>query len=312
MTMRNSVSRLAAFVPFSIFTLLSASPAAAAPPPEPYVLVSTDASIYKFDLQGNSLGRLIEPGDPGEAAPQHMAVGSDGNLYVANFRGGLQVYDLQTGDHVRTVRTGRELVNAAYMTIRDDVLIVSTFGTDRVLRYDLNNNDALLPDLFPAANVRDPHHILWLDNGEMLASMGTQVSRFAADGSYLGAFTTENISTATSKVILGDSLIVNNFGGTTQRYDLATGAYQGVFNLDQKGDEGGDGVITLPDGTVILAFNTSKTVRWYDADGNFLKVFGSKAEMNFEGPNGILYVVPAAPTAGLMGMGLLLVSRRRR
>ncbi|MFT5423194.1 MAG: WD40 repeat protein [Phycisphaerales bacterium] len=234
------------------------------------MLVSTDSSIYKFDLEKNSLGRLVSPGDPGNAGPQHMSIGSDGNLYVANFRGGLQVYDLQTGDHVRTIQTGPELVQAAFMTIRDDVLIVSTFGTDRVLRYDLNNNDTLMSDLLPKANVRNPHHILWLDNGEILASMGTQVSRFAADGTYLGAFTIQNIATATSNIIVGDSLVVNNFGGSTQRYNLATGAYLGEFNLDGKGD----GAITLADGSVLLAYNTSQFVRWYDADGNFIKLFG--------------------------------------
>ena len=279
---------------------------------EPYLLVSTDSSIWKFDLAGNSLGRLVEANAPGLEQPQHMAVDDNGNLYVVNWRGGIEVFSLADGSHLRTVNTGAELANGAHVVIRDNRLIVGSFGTDRILQYDLSDNDRLLDDFISSGgrNFQDPHGITWLENGEMLIAFRNQVGRYSADGQFLETFNNTGIVQGTDMEILGSDLLVSNFNGPTQRYDLATGASLGIFNEDGRGS-GGDGIHVMTDNSVLLAFNQSQSIRWYDEAGNFLGLFANRMELEQERPNGLL-LIPSPGGLAVLTLGGVWCTRRRR
>ena len=280
---------------------------------DPFVLVSTQGSIYKFDLEGNSLGVAVDASEFGMNQPQHMAIGPDGHLYVAQWQGGIEVYDLETGSHVRTVaRQGvGGATNNAHLTIRGDTLMVGSFGSDRVLQYDLSDNDRQIEDFAPpGTNLVDPHGMSFLDNGDVLVMTLDRVSRYSAEGDFLGVFSFTGIAQGTDSEVYGDRLIVSNFNGPTQQFDLATGQSLGLFNLDGRG-AGGDGVAVMPDGSVLLAFNTTGIVRRYDASGNLIGGFANRLELESSGPNGIL-VVPAPGALTPVACLLLAAARRRR
>jgi len=239
-----------------------------------------------------------------------MAIGGDGNLYVANYYSHkVEVFGLD-GTHVRTVNSGAEMLNPAWMTIQGDTLIVSSSESDRVLRYDLSDNDRLLDDLVtPYDGFDGPHGIHWKDNGEMLVSTNNGIDRFAADGSYIDRFASEGLVRPTGILDAGDRYIVGDYSGRATQIDKVSGESLGL--LDETG-AGSDGVFRLPTGEILVAFNLSKQVRWYSADGSPLGNFASRSELKYEGPNAILMVPSPQSGAVLLGGAMLMGRRRRR
>jgi len=294
--------------------LVSAAHAAAQ---GPFVLVSDQLAIRKYSVEGVYLGDFLAADSPYAQQPQHMDIGPDGNLYMANYGGGVEVFSLQ-GEHVRTVQTGSELRQPAFLTFHNDTLVVSSLGTRRVLQYDTLDNDALLPDLVTLpSNLRAPHTVLFRDNGEMLVTVTgnpQQLARFDADGNYLDAFATDAMRRPVQIAATddGERLLVSNFnpGGGIETFDAETGEHLGAFATDSQ--QRSDGIHLLPDGSVLVAYHFAQTISRYAQDGTPLGVFADASE-SLDRPNGIFYVVPAPGAAGTLALGLgSLAGRRRR
>lgn len=299
--------------PSAVLCLLFAAQAAAQ---GPFVLISDQQAIRKYSVDGEYLGDFLAPDSPWSQQPQHMDIGPDGNLYVANYVGGVEIFSLN-GQHIRSVQTGDELRNPAFLTFHNDNLVVSTIGTHRVLQYDVMHDDATLPDLVSLpSNLRSPHTVLFRDNGEMLVTVGgspQQLARFDSDGNYIDAFATDAMRRPLQIVPTDDGsrLLVSNFnrGGGIETYDAQTGDYLGAFAIDSQ--KRSDGIHMLPDGSVLVAYHFAQTVSRYAQDGTPLGVFADASE-SLDRPNGIYYVVPAPGTAAALLLGLVPAIRHRR
>lgn len=280
---------------------------------EPFVLVSTNTEIHKFSLTGQSLGVWVPGSSEHLAMPQHMAMGPDGNIYVANFGGGVEVFDV-SGAHVRSLPDVPGMTQPAWLGFRGDTLLVSAIGSARVLAFDVLQGDAQLPDPFTIPGELSRPHAILFDEDEALVSLfpGT-VARFGADGQHVENFLTTSLVRPLTILRSADEsrLIVSDFNGRVQSFDAQTGEHLGRFTSDV-GGAGSDGMTYLPNGNVLIAFFSSRFVKEYTPDGDLVGIWGD-ASWATQGPNDVFVVLPApAGVAALAPLAGILLARRRR
>jgi outer membrane protein assembly factor BamB len=280
---------------------------------EPFVLVSDNNAIHRFSLSGERLSTFATYTGPNRN-PQHMAVGPDNHIYVADFFGSIDVYTME-GALVRTMNTGPELDQPAFLTFLDDALVVSSLNTNRVLRYDVSNNDTRLEDLVtPTPELTRPHSIHVTAAGDyLIASSTNTIERFSSAGEHLGTFADQNLARPLTILSAdnGNTILVTNFQGPVSEFDAHTGEYLGRFTSDSPApNPATDGAATLPDGSILIASHYQRTIRRYTQEGTLIDTFADPSEI-FR-PNGILVVVPTPATITFLAPLTLFAAHRRR
>ncbi len=296
--------RLAAFVAVAVAVVAAA--VALAPPParagdgETFVLITTNqGGVLRFGLDGAPQGVFAPPGGP-IALPQGIALGPDGRIYVTNFGGGVELFE-PDGTHVRRIDSGAEMVQPTWAGFRDGILVVSSAGNHRLLRYDLANGDRLLDDLVTgqdAAALNRPQTVRWSPDGTFVVSnLDDRILRFAADGTALGDAAAGTPLARPLGMLYredGSELLVANYdGGPVWIWDVepdGTLTPDRALNATQAGQRS-DGIARLPGGNLLVAYFGSNRIVEYLPDGTFVQVFADAAK-GIGGPNQILVVPP--------------------
>jgi len=206
-------------------------------------------------------GSFIEVFADGEELdnPIGMAIGPDGNLYVATGDiGNVLRYDIRTGDFIdEFIETGSGgLLRARGMTLGPDGdFYVSSGGSDQVLQYNGGNGDFVR--VFAESEDLD----------------GPIAVEFGPDGDLYVA------SALTNRVL---------------RFDGDTGEYVGIFAFGN-GLLNPTGLAFDREGNLLVGNAVRHTVMMFNPVGQFVRVFAEHQSLNVPigvtfGPDGQLYV----------------------
>ena len=222
-------------------------------------------SVERYDCDtGQFLGNFVAPGSGGLGDAQGIAFGSDGNLYVSsNASNNVLRFDGETGDFIDVFATVSGTTFPAEINFRGDYLYLSNFAfgnSGRVSRFDALTGN-FVDHFVTGASGADG--TAWDSNGDL----------------YVSAFGTNS---------------VKKYDGDTGNFieDFVTPGLGGLASpLDN---------LFLPDGTFLVSSFSNRTVKHYDANGNFLGdaitgLNGGPQGLEI-GPDGFLY-------AGDFGLG---------
>lgn len=279
---------------------------------EPYYFVSCGPTrtIRQYDVDGTYLRDLVPNGPDAPNAPQYMAVGPDGHLYVAAWFGhDIRKYDLETGEFLGVVASGPDIVNPAYLCFhKNGELIVSSNMASRVLRIDPETGD-VLGDLVEPGHFNGPHVVLFDDHGHILVSdsRGNKIVRFdAEDGSYIDDLVTDGLNQPLGMAFTYEEpkrsrILVGNWNsGIVRAYGVETGELLRTLLQDPAG-RNPDGLVYHTDGSLLVCNWGSNQVRRYNGlTGEFIEVFGGDGD-GMRGPNYALYVDPDQPRLWIQG-----------
>jgi DNA-binding beta-propeller fold protein YncE len=256
---------------------------------------NSNGRIIRYDFATGTLTTLVEPGSGGLFAPHALAIGPDGNLYVANNHPGsdeILRFDAMTGDFLNVFAQG--------LTIPQDLafgpdgnLYVSNGGSSTISRFD-GTTGAAMGDFVGS------------ESGGLSVPTGID---FGPDGHLYVA------SAATGSVLRYDSgnggfidtFVAAGSGGLSWPADLTFGP-DGNLYVDSRSQ------VTIPGGTAgeILRFNGQT--------GEFIDSFVGPGSGGLGLPRGGLAfvetsaVVPEASSivAWLLGLGTLALIAARQ
>ncbi|MEZ6098270.1 MAG: dockerin type I domain-containing protein [Pirellulaceae bacterium] len=229
--------------------------------------------VLKFDENtGNYLGDLIGPDNPESASslndPSGMVLGPDDNLFIASrATGQVLKFNVQTGQYLGEFAMGINGPSGLFVDTASGQLLVSEFGNfdaETIQRYNL----------------------------ETRAHEGT----FGTGTGIVGR--TDMVEGPDGKLYVGSF-----FDGRTLRFDLATGAPDGINPADPTatfagpvdGFVGTNGFVFKPDGTLLAVGLFTSNIFAFDSGGNSLGEF-------IPGTSGLFFPVDmiTAPDGNLM------------
>ena len=229
------------------------------------------------------------------------------DLLITSFSGSrVERYDAETGQYLGPFipQSSGGLSSAAGIAVGpDDNLYVTSWGGNEILCFD-GESGAFLSRFASQDGLFRPNNIVFNDGffyvTQTAAGPNGFVRRYDAQ---TGAFTDFlDVAFGDGLAIDGDSILVSNFGGGVERFDLATGAFVETFIPEGTGGLANPTAILLLDDRQILvsSFGTD-SVKRFDSQGNFVDDVITdlfQPEGLGLGPDGNLY-------AGSFGSGIV-------
>lgn len=287
---------------------------------EPYFIAAERDSVVKYDLEGNYIGTLIEPGGDLTGASQ-MAVGPGGQtLYVGTFSaaGNVSMFDAKTGEFLGRLDDGGPLQAPSVISFsHKGTMLVSDFNGGEVYEYDLETNTRL-GSFFDSDKLVNPHEVLQFDGGYLVSDYGAQrVFKFNQDGSFDRLFLTANahgISRPLDMILSDDGsrlYVSNNGSQSVTVYDTTTRELVQTLGGPGGGMQFTEGLAWHPDGSLIVAnAGGGNIMKWDVGTGELLGLFGPRDGQERGATD--VQLVPTPASASLLGLGGLLATRRRR
>ncbi|GAB5496215.1 MAG: hypothetical protein Phyf2KO_12950 [Phycisphaerales bacterium] len=223
----------------------------------------SNVSIFNANT-GEYLGNLDDNGPL--QAPSVISYTHKGNLLVSDFTGGkVYEYDIETNERLGSFFRGGALINPHEVLQVDSGFLVSDYGQNRVLRYDLDGNFDEVVLSSPADGISRPLDMLLSDDG----------SKLYVSNNGSGRVTVYDTATNDLLQIIGQrqltfpeglawapdgSLVVSNAGGgTVLRFDVNTGELLDTFEQIPGVTQGTTDVLVIPtpgvvSGALILPF----------------------------------------------------------
>lgn len=267
--------------------------------------VSDFVSVLRYDpVTGMPADGSVVPGSGGLVNAQGIAVGPDGNLYVASF-GSRQIlrYSGSTGGFLDVfVPAGSGGMGAPNDVTfgPDGNLYVADgfFGTNSVLRFDGRTGTFI--DVFASGGgLRQPHRLTFGPDGNLFVGNATtsEVLRFdgrtgapePAPGNEGAVFVPGRAGPFNTSVAFGpegDLFVGSGDTGDVARYDGRTAAFEGIFVAG-----GFTGDLTFgPDGDLFINDYFGDSVLRYDgATGSFIGPFVTPGSGGLSRPTGLTF-----------------------
>jgi WD40 repeat protein len=265
-------------------------------------------SVQQFDGQtGAFIDTFVSAGSGGLEGPHGLAIGPDGNLYVANrFHRSVLRYNGRTGafmDAFVPPGSGGLDIPIGLVFGLDGDLYVSSYGTDEILQYD-GRTGAFVGAFVPArtAGLSQPYALAFGPDGHLYVSSQGRNSIFRFDGG-TGTFLDEFVPPGSGGLVQPNGLAFGpdgnlyvSSGGTHSvlRYDGRNGAFLGVLVPPHSGGLTEPWDLKFgPDGILYVASAGSDQVLRYDGrTGAFLGAFAAGGGLSR--PDWLLFV-PSPP-----------------
>jgi sugar lactone lactonase YvrE len=290
---------------------------------QPYVIVSSDVtdSVPMYDLSGNFVRNLVEPGGGGLDSPQGIAVGPDGNVYVSSAVNDRVLRYAPDGTPLGAIIDPGRLDRPWYLTFGPDGnLYVSSSATNRVLCYHGTTGAFLRMAAF-GGGLAAPDGLSFDADGNMLVSQFVNTdSRVKKYNPQTGAFIEDVVDDSGLVGALehrlspdGTELFVSSFGtNSIRKYSVETGAFLGDFATGPL--RGPVGQLVMPDGTLLVSsWNNSQIYRLDLQSGALIGTFASGgAGTVLDHPNNMAILVPEPGTVAIVACAAMALVRNRR
>ena len=300
-----------------VVTLILTAPVVASPA---YFLVSgyTSHNVVKYDAAtGAYLGALVTGGSGGLVCPEGLAIGPDGNLYVASAgTHSVKRYDLQTGAYLGTFASGHGMQYPRGVAFGPDGNLYVASSSDVILRYD-GDTGAFIDDFVPygTTNLNDPQDLdfrgdgyLYISNGQTRCVMRVN----ALTGAYVDTFAAGSPTDSLQGLVFGsdDHLYVADADNNrVRRFDGQSGAFMDDFVPPGYGglNHAEDVLFGLDGNLYVTSHYTDSILKYDSATGGHL---GSFTTTGLDAPTYML-LVPEPGSLALLVLAGLLGARRR-
>ncbi len=231
----------------------------------------TASNVSMFNAAtGKYLGNL-DDGGPLQA-PSVISYTHEGNLLVSDFTGGrVYEYDIKTNERLGSFFRGGALINPHEVLRVASGYLVSDYGQNRVLRYDLDGHFDEVVLSSPADGIARPLDMIMSDDGSLL-------------------------------------YVSNNASGLITVYDTET--FDRVQTFGQRQLTFPEGLAWAPDGTLVVANAGGGTVLRFDVDsGELLDTFEQLPGVT-RGSTDVLIIPAPAVASGAIILPIAFRRRR--
>lgn len=286
-----------------------------------YYLVSgyvSDNVVRYNALTGEFMDVFVAGGSGGLNAPEGLAIGPDGNLYVASANThSVKRYDGLTGAYLDDFATDNGLNYPRGITFGPDGNLYVSSSNDKVLRFNGTTGqfiDAFVP--YGTPDLIDPQDLVFRGNGKLYISNGWSRSVIrcnAQTGAYIDTFVHGTPTDSLQGMDFGTDgnlYVADADHNSVHRYDGLTGALiddfvpPGVGGLNHAED-----VLFGLDGNLyVTSHYTDEVLRYDGLTGAPLGVFASGGGL--VGPTYLLFV-PEPGALALLAVPLAMLVRRR-
>jgi sugar lactone lactonase YvrE len=287
-----------------------------------YYLVSgyvSDNVVRYNALTGAFMDEFVPASSGGLNAPEGLAIGPDGNLYVASANThSIKRYDGGTGAYMGDFATDNGLNYPRGIAFGPDGNLYVSSSNDKVLRFN-GTTGAFIDEFVPygTPNLTDPQDLVFRGDGNLYISNGWTASVIrcnAGTGAYIDTFVQgPQFAFVPQGMAFGaDSnlYVADSEGSAVWRYDGVTGNLIDAF---VPGGAGGlfhaeDVLFGLDGNLYVTSHYTDEVLRYNGVTGAPMGVFASGGGL--VAPTYMLFVPEPGSLALLAVAGLLLVRRR--
>ncbi|MBL7740632.1 MAG: hypothetical protein JNK14_15550 [Chitinophagaceae bacterium] len=248
-------------------------------------------SVKRYNgVTGAYMGNFVLPGSGGLIAPQEVAWGPDGHLYVTGFYTPyLMRYDSANGNYLGQFSSGYALDNPGKMTFAPDGKIyISQWGASKNKIARFNAATGTFIDEFPNFSFGQSNAMshAWDAQGRLyvVCFASRDVKRFDTNGQFTDVFipTGSGAGQLQGPVNLwfdsSNNLFIMDWqAGNVKKYNATTGAFVSVFI---SGLNNCEGFTFDKNGNLYIGNYNSSAVNKYDPTGNFISVFASGGGLN--------------------------------
>jgi outer membrane protein assembly factor BamB len=276
----------------------------------PHVLVSSasfgDGVSRVNAATGQYIDKLFTGLNLSSGAP--MAVGPDGNLYIGSFsQNVVHKFNIRIGSYYGIFAAGANGVRGITFGPNGN-LFVAAASANAVKEYDGITGEFIrnfISISTPIDLMFGPGNILYVARGHHQISNPSSIVRYdGLSGAFLGTFASQQVDTPQSLLVGsdGDVFVTNQWFGAAPlvKFDGATGAVE--FTATGLGNP--QGLLLLPDRTLLVATHSSLINRYNADTGAFLGAFISDSRLGTT--SDLIYVVPE-PSSAMLGVTAILI-----